>query len=94
MEDGKLVPIEKLRGKKKVLNRLIEIMDERGFHLQEQVIGISHADNEETALEIKRMMEAEYHPKEVKITEIGAVIGAHTGAGTISIFFLNQQVPE
>jgi DegV family protein with EDD domain len=90
MENGKLVPIEKIRGKKKVLNRLIEIMNERGAHLQDQVIGISHADNEETALEMKAMIEAEFHPKEVYISSIGSVIGAHTGPGTISIFFLNQ----
>jgi DegV family protein with EDD domain len=90
MENGKLVPIEKIRGKKKVLNRLIEIMNERGAHLQDQVIGISHADNEETALEMKTMIEAEFHPKEVYISSIGSVIGAHTGPGTISIFFLNQ----
>lgn len=90
MEDGKLVPIEKLRGKKKLLHRLIELMKERGDNLQEQVIGISHADNEETAEEVRQMIEEEFHPKEVYISAIGSAIGSHTGAGTISIFFLNQ----
>ncbi|MCM2533717.1 DegV family protein [Neobacillus pocheonensis] len=90
VEDGKLVPIEKIRGKKKVLRRLIEIMKERGSFLSDQIIGISHADNEETALEVKAMIEEEFHPKEVYISSIGSAIGAHTGAGTISIFFLTQ----
>ncbi|WHY78950.1 DegV family protein [Neobacillus sp. WH10] len=90
MEDGKLVPIEKIRGKKKVYRRLIEIMNERGSNIQEQVIGISHADNEGSALEVKAMIEEEFHPKEVYISSIGSAIGAHTGPGTISIFFLNQ----
>ncbi|MDQ0198150.1 DegV family protein [Neobacillus ginsengisoli] len=90
VEDGKLVPIEKIRGKKKVLRRLIELMKERGAHLSDQIIGISHADNEETALEVKAMIVEEFHPKEVYISSIGSAIGAHTGAGTISIFFLNQ----
>lgn len=93
VEDGKLVPIEKIRGKKKVLRRLIDIMKERGDNLQEQIIGISHADNEETANEIKKMMEEEILPKEVYISTIGSAIGAHTGAGTVSVFFLNQ-IPE
>jgi DegV family protein with EDD domain len=93
VEDGKLVPIEKIRGKKKVLRRLIDIMKERGDHLQEQIIGISHADNEETAIEIKKILDEEIHPKEVYISTIGSTIGAHTGAGTVSIFFLNQ-IPE
>ncbi|MGJ7910304.1 DegV family protein [Neobacillus sp. LXY-1] len=90
VEDGKLVPIEKLRGKKKVMRRLIELMKERGSNLESQIIGISHADNLETALEVKAMIEEEFHPKEVYISSIGSAIGAHTGAGTISIFFLNQ----
>jgi DegV family protein with EDD domain len=90
VEDGKLVPIEKLRGKKKLLNRIIDVMKERGSHLNEQTIGISHADNEETALEIKSMIENEFHPKEVYVSSIGSAIGSHTGPGTIAIFFLNK----
>ncbi|MFZ7945242.1 MULTISPECIES: DegV family protein [Bacillaceae] len=90
MEDGKLVPIEKIRGKKKVFRRIIEIMNERGSNLQEQIIGISHADDLETAMEVKAMIEAEFQPQEVYISSIGSAIGAHTGAATISIFFLNK----
>lgn len=90
VEDGKLVPIEKIRGKKKLINRIIEMMKERGENLSEQIIGISHADNEETALTIKAMIEEEFHPKNVYISSIGSAISAHTGAGTIAIFFLNK----
>jgi DegV family protein with EDD domain len=90
VEDGKLVPLEKLRGKKKVMRRLIELMDERGSDMSNQVIGISHADAEETVLELKEMFEEEFQPKEVYISDIGSAVGAHTGPGTISIFFLNQ----
>lgn len=90
VEDGKLVPIEKLRGKKKVLRRLIEIMKERGEGFHDQAVGISHADTEATALEVKAMIEDELQPKEVYITSIGSAVGAHTGAGTIAIFFLNK----
>ncbi|MED4225141.1 DegV family protein [Neobacillus cucumis] len=90
MEDGKLVPIEKIRGQKKVFRRIIEIMKERGSGLNEQIIGISHADTEATAQEVKEMIIDEFHPKEVYISSIGSAIGSHTGPGTISIFFLNQ----
>ncbi|GHH98509.1 DegV family protein [Neobacillus kokaensis] len=90
VEDGKLVPIEKIRGKKKVFRRLIELMQERGTKMEQQVIGLSHADNEETALEVKAMIEEAFHPKQVYISSIGSAIGAHTGAGTIAIFFLNK----
>jgi DegV family protein with EDD domain len=90
VEDGKLVPIEKIRGKKKVYRRLLDIMKERGADFTNQVVGISHADAYETAVEVKAMFEDELHPKEIYITEIGSVIGAHTGPGTIAIFFLNK----
>ncbi|MBB6443514.1 DegV family protein [Bacillus benzoevorans] len=91
VEDGKLVPIEKIRGKKKLLRRIIEIMSERGVHLDQQTIGISHADDPETAAEMKKLIEEAFAAKNVLITDIGAVIGSHTGPGTIAIFFLNAQ---
>ncbi|RHW43185.1 DegV family protein [Neobacillus notoginsengisoli] len=93
VEDGKLVPLEKLRGKKKLLRRVIEIMKERGKDFDSQEIGISHAADFETAEEMKQMIIDELSPKNVYISEIGAVIGAHTGPGTIAIFFLNE-LPE
>ncbi|MEH7304737.1 DegV family protein [Neobacillus drentensis] len=90
VEDGKLVPIEKIRGKKKVMRRIIDIMKARGADMEKQVIGISQADCDETAAEMKAMIEEEFHPFEVMITSIGSAIGSHTGAGTIAIFFLNK----
>lgn len=90
MEEGKLVPIEKLRGKKKVLNRLIELMKERGDQLGNQIIGISHAESDDTLQDIKTMIEEAFHPKQIVVTDIGSAIGAHTGPGTIAIFFLNK----
>ncbi|MFB3162816.1 DegV family protein [Neobacillus sp. 179-J 1A1 HS] len=90
VEEGKLVPIEKIRGKKKVYRRIIEIMNERGDNFKDQIVGISHADTIETALEVKELIEGELNPKEVYISSIGSAVGAHTGPGTISIFFLNK----
>lgn len=91
VEDGKLVPLEKIRGKKKLLRRIIEVMKERGVAFEEQVVGISHADDLETATEMKNMIIDELHAKDVYITSIGAAVGSHTGPGTIAIFFLNKQ---
>lgn len=90
VEDGKLVPIEKHRGRKKVLKRIVDMMAERGEKLHEQTIAISHADDETVALELKSAIEEVFNPKTVEIYMIGAVIGAHTGPGTVSVFFLNK----
>ncbi|GAE93608.1 DegV family protein [Gracilibacillus boraciitolerans JCM 21714] len=42
MEDGKLIPLEKIRGSKKVYKRMIEVMSKRGTDFENQVVGISH----------------------------------------------------
>lgn len=90
VENGRLIPLEKLRGKKKLMRRMVEVMKERGKSFDRQTIGISHAADEETALELKAMIEEEVNTGEIIITSIGSAIGAHTGPGTIALFFLNE----
>lgn len=90
VEDGKLVPIEKYRGRKKVMNRIIELMEERGDSISEQVIAISHSDDLEAAEEMKALIIEHFHPKAVEIHLIGSVIAAHTGTGTFGVYFLNK----
>ncbi|MDM5328326.1 DegV family protein [Neobacillus sp. CF12] len=91
VEDGKLIPIEKIRGKKKVYRRIVELMKERGENFSNQIIGISHADTEETLEEVKTLILEELHPKGIFTSSIGSAVGAHTGPGAIAIFFLNKQ---
>jgi DegV family protein with EDD domain len=89
MEDGKLFPLEKLRGKKKVLGRMVELMKERAESLDDITIGISHADDTETAQALKELIIEETGNRNILITMIGCAIGAHAGPGTIALFFLN-----
>jgi DegV family protein with EDD domain len=90
VEEGKLIPIEKIRGRKKSINRMIEITGERGDRLSEQVVAINHADDLEIALYMKEKLHEKYGINEFVIREVGAVIGSHSGPGTASIFFLNK----
>lgn len=90
VENGKLIPIEKLRGRKKVMKRMIELMEERGDQLSEQTIAICHGDDEAFALEVKALIQDSFNPKQIEIQMIGSVIGAHVGPGTLGVFFLNQ----
>lgn len=91
VEEGKLVPLEKIRGSNKVLKRMVEVMKERGNNLDEQTIAITHSDSIETAEKLKELIISEgINPKEIIISDIGAVIGAHVGPGTIALFFLNK----
>lgn len=93
VEDGKLVPIEKVRGRKKVLKRMIEIMEERGVDLSNQVIGINHGDDLEGAKKLEDMIRERFGCKEFIVNIVGCAIGAHSGPGTLSVFFLNEKPP-
>ena len=90
VENGKLIPIEKIRSHKKVIKRLVDLMEERGDQLDEQIIAINHGDVEEVAIELKQLTEERFHPRAIEIHLIGSTIGAHVGPGTIGIYFLNK----
>lgn len=93
VEDGKLIPIEKVRGKNKVLKTMLNIMEERsvGADLKKQIIGISHGDDLESALKLKEIIMDEYGATDFIITIIGGAIGAHSGPGTLAVTFLNKK---
>ncbi|MDF9507224.1 DegV family protein [Bacillus cereus] len=90
VEEGKLVPLEKVRGKKKVLSRIVDIMEERGKDLKGQTIGITHGDDIETAEALKSLITERFGCEVFIVNTIGAAIGAHTGPGVITLFFLNE----
>ncbi|MBS4539083.1 DegV family protein [Clostridium sp. D2Q-11] len=90
VEDGKLIPIEKVRGRNKVVKRMIEIMKERGKDLENQVVGISHGDDIEVAMQAKELMETNFGVKNFIVSMIGSSVGSHSGPGTLAIFFLNK----
>lgn len=91
VEDGKLIPIEKIRGRKKVIQRMVDVMKERGQNLQSQTIGISHGEDEETAILLQEKIKEQLGCNSFIITQIGSAIGAHAGPGTIALFFSNKK---
>lgn len=90
-DEGKLVPMGKVRGRKASLNALIDKVGELGVDLDQQIMFICHADclkdSEEVAAELKRR----YGVREVYIHYIGPVIGSHTGPGTMGLFFVGRE---
>jgi DegV family protein with EDD domain len=90
VEEGKLVPLEKVRGKKKVLSRIVDVMEERGKDLKGQTIGMTHGDDLETAEALKSLITERFGCEVFIVNTIGAAIGAHTGPGVITLFFLNE----
>lgn len=85
--EGQIVPLDKVRGWKKALAKLIQVMAERGKNLEQQTIGISHANNREMVEELSQLIKTEYNVKDIFVSEIGPVIGSHAGPGTVALFF-------
>lgn len=91
VKDGELEVLDKVRGRKKALNKIIQIARERGENWENQTVSIVHAACEEDALKFKDMIVREFNPGEIIISKIGCVIGTHAGPGTISIFFTGRK---
>lgn len=86
--EGRLIPIEKVKGRKKSLKVLVEKVKENIVNPEEQVVFISHGHALEEAEEVKRALLETCQVKEVWLNYIGAAIGSHAGPGTIAIFFM------
>lgn len=88
--EGHLIMLSKIRGRKKALNTLVSMMDERvgSFRDKNDIIFISHGDCEEDAQYVEKLVREKYPSvKTVIINPVGATIGAHSGPGTVALFF-------
>ncbi|MBU5425806.1 DegV family protein [Tissierella pigra] len=96
VDDGKLVPLEKVRGKNKVFKTMLDIMEKRTseVELKDQIVGISHGDNIEGAMKLKELISEKFGVETFIINTIGASIGAHSGPGTLAIFFLRERYKD
>ena len=90
--EGKLIPLSKVRGRKKSIQALLASMEEKmgSFRDQNDVIFISHGDCPEDAQYLKSLIEEKYGKKEFLINTIGPVIGSHSGPGTLALFFMGD----
>ncbi|MFN2363624.1 MAG: DegV family protein [Halarsenatibacteraceae bacterium] len=88
--NGEIVLTKKVRGKQKTLNKIIKEMANKSKQLDKQIIGISHADDKELALELKDLIKEKYNPEDFMINLISPVLGAHLGIGGIGVFFFTE----
>lgn len=88
-EQGKLVPFEKVQGRKRSLKALADKAIELSNPREGQTYFISHGDCLEDAEYVRdRIREGLPNAGEFMIAQIGAVIGSHSGPGTLALFFL------
>ena len=89
-DNGKLTPKDKVRGRKKALTALVEKMAENVEAPEEQVIFISHGDSLEDAEFVASLVRERWQVKDIFLNTIGPVIGSHSGAGTIALFYFGK----
>jgi len=93
--EGRLVPREKIRTKKKVINRIVDVMEENaenGLNYSGKCY-ISHSLCEEDAKAVRTLIEDRFPMMngKVNIYPIGATIGSHTGPGTVALFYWGKK---
>ena len=88
-DEGHLIPMEKVCGRKKSLNALIDHMEKSANKpISDQMVFITHGDCIEDAEYVAAKIKERFGVKEVVINYVDPVIGAHSGPGTMALFFL------
>ena len=89
--EGHLVNVTKVRGRRASIKALLDKYTELAKDTQSGYIYISHAFCEEDAKELAKMIEDKHGVKTQIITDVGPVIGAHSGPGTLALFFVGKE---
>lgn len=86
-DEGKLISLRKARGRKAAVQGLFDDMKTLAVDPAEHTVFISHADCLDDAKALADMIEKELSPKKIVIGDISPVVGAHSGPGTLALFF-------
>ena len=89
-DEGHLISVSKVRGRKASLQALAAKTVELGIAPETQTMFISHGDCLEDAEYLADLLKTKYHVPEVIINHVGPVIGSHSGPGTMALFFLGK----
>ena len=88
--EGHLINIDKIRGRKKALTALVDYMEKKtaGYTDGNDMVMISHGDALDDAIFVKELIRERLGVENFMINTLGPVIGAHTGPGLIALFFM------
>lgn len=91
---GTLAPLDKVAGRNKAIATVTDEIIRDASHLDEHPIVIMHADCIDDATRIKDKFAAALPSADVWIYDVGPVIGAHCGPGTIGLCFVGKERPD
>lgn len=89
--EGRLINISKIRGRKRSLITLVDNMEKVIEGYENPIVFISHGDCLEDALFVKQQIEERFGIHEFLINYVGSTIGAHSGPGTVALFFMGRE---
>ncbi len=89
--EGHLINMTKVRGRRASIDMLAKKYGELLADATENKAFISHGDCLEDAELLKSILETQYSANVTLITPVGTVIGAHSGPGTLALFFLGKE---
>ena len=89
-DEGHLISVSKARGRKASIDALAKKVAELGDGFDNETMFISHGDCLEDAQYLADILKEEYDVQHVHMGHVGAVIGSHSGPGTLALFFLGK----
>ena len=91
--EGHLIPLSKVRGRKKSLNALVDCMEKQmgSWRDKNDIVFLSHGDCYEDALYVAEQVKKRFGIKEFLISSVGPTIGSHSGPGTMALFFMGEE---
>ena len=90
-DTGRLVNIGKARGRQAALKALMDKMEQTAIDPHSQTVFISHGDCLEDAQTVAQMVRERFGVRNIWINYIGPVIGAHSGPGTLALFYVGTE---
>lgn len=87
-DEGRLIHVTKARGRRASLDMLVRKMEELAIEPEKQTIYISHGDCVEDAEYVAGLIRDKWGNRDILIHYVDPVIGAHSGPGTVALFFM------
>lgn len=91
-DEGRLIPMEKVRGRKKALQALVKHLEDSAWKpVADQPVFITHGDCIEDVEYVSDLIREKFGDVKITVNYVDPVIGAHSGPGTLALFFLADQ---
>ena len=89
-DEGRLIPMEKVRGRRKSIKALVDHMEQTAIDPASQTIFITHGDCIEDVETLKSEITERLGCTKFVVNYVDPVIGAHSGPGTLALFFVGE----